>query len=128
MDHVSLFEKQGSFKNISVNIPGTSVSRRQNLLVQTQLSSEMSRETLKAGFYSGVDVNPVLGLLHRVDVGDVADVSEVLSASIFRVKDGGSMYLRNADNIPIFRLCNNPSTELTPIKRSFRKKNLFSRI
>jgi hypothetical protein len=32
------------------------------------------------------DVNSVLGMLHRVDVGDVADVSEVHAALIFRVK------------------------------------------
>jgi hypothetical protein len=32
------------------------------------------------------DVNSVLGLLHRVLVGDVVDVSEVHAASIFRVK------------------------------------------
>jgi hypothetical protein len=32
------------------------------------------------------DVNPVLGLLHRVAVGNVADVSEVLTASIFTLR------------------------------------------
>jgi hypothetical protein len=31
-------------------------------------------------------VNSVLGLLHRVDLGDVTDISEVHVASIFRVK------------------------------------------
>jgi hypothetical protein len=30
------------------------------------------------------DVNSVLGLLHRVNVGDVSDVSEVYATSIFR--------------------------------------------
>jgi hypothetical protein len=51
--------------------------------------------------------NSVLGLLHRVVVGDIANISEALSASIFRVEvcrlvhpeDGGSMYLRNVGNI-----------------------------
>jgi hypothetical protein len=31
------------------------------------------------------DVNCVLGLLHRVVMGDVAEVSEVRAASIFRI-------------------------------------------
>jgi hypothetical protein len=30
--------------------------------------------------------NSVLGLLHRVVVGDIADVSDVLAASIFKVQ------------------------------------------
>jgi hypothetical protein len=32
------------------------------------------------------DVNSVLWLLHRVDVGNVADISEVHAASIFRIE------------------------------------------
>lgn len=38
----------------------------------------------------------VLGLLHSAVVSDVADVSEVHAASVFRIdpKDGGSIYLR----------------------------------
>jgi hypothetical protein len=32
------------------------------------------------------DVNSVLGLFHLADLGDVADVSEVHAACIFRVK------------------------------------------
>jgi hypothetical protein len=45
------------------------------------------------------DVNSVLGLLHRVDVDDYADVSEVSAASILRIgrrlEDGGSRYFCN---------------------------------
>jgi hypothetical protein len=33
-----------------------------------------------------IDVGCVLGLLHRVDVGNVADVSEVHAPSIFSVE------------------------------------------
>jgi hypothetical protein len=33
-----------------------------------------------------IDVNSVLGLLHFVDVGNIAGVSEVRAASIFRVE------------------------------------------
>jgi hypothetical protein len=33
-----------------------------------------------------MDNNSVLGLLHRVDVGDVADASEVHASSIFRIE------------------------------------------
>jgi hypothetical protein len=33
-----------------------------------------------------IDVDFVLGLLHRVDVSDAADVSKVHAASIFRVE------------------------------------------
>jgi hypothetical protein len=40
-----------------------------------------------------IDVNSVLGLLHRVVVGDVIDGSEVHTVSIFDPEDGGSMYL-----------------------------------
>jgi hypothetical protein len=38
-----------------------------------------------------VDINPVIGLLHSVLMGDDADVSEVHAASIFRVdsENGG---------------------------------------
>lgn len=36
--------------------------------------------------WSITDVNFVLGLLHRAVLGDVADVSEVHVASIFRVE------------------------------------------
>jgi hypothetical protein len=32
-----------------------------------------------------IDVNPVLGLLHDVDVGDTVDVSEIHTASIFKI-------------------------------------------
>jgi hypothetical protein len=32
------------------------------------------------------DVNSVLGLLHHVDIGDVASVSDVHAATIFMVK------------------------------------------
>jgi hypothetical protein len=36
-----------------------------------------------------------------MDVGDVADISEVHTASIFRIdlEDGGNTYLRNVGNI-----------------------------
>jgi hypothetical protein len=40
-----------------------------------------------------IDVSSVLGLLHRMVAGDVADVFEVYAASIFDPKNGGSMYL-----------------------------------
>jgi hypothetical protein len=33
-----------------------------------------------------IDVNSVLGLLHRVDVGDITDVSKVHAASIISVE------------------------------------------
>jgi hypothetical protein len=48
-----------------------------------------------------IDVDFVLGLLRRMDVGDVANVSEVHTTSIFSVdpEDGGSMYFRNVGNI-----------------------------
>jgi hypothetical protein len=32
-------------------------------------------------------------------VGSIADISKLHAASIFRVEDGGSMYLRNVYNI-----------------------------
>jgi hypothetical protein len=56
----------------------------------------MSRKHIK-----NVNVNSVLGVLHRVDRIDVADVSEVHVASIFRVvsADEESMYLRNVGSI-----------------------------
>jgi hypothetical protein len=34
-----------------------------------------------------IEVNSILGLLHRVDVGDVSDVSEVHAASTLRVDE-----------------------------------------
>jgi hypothetical protein len=40
-----------------------------------------------------LNADSVPGLLHCVDVGDVADVSEVPAASILDPEDGGSMYL-----------------------------------
>jgi hypothetical protein len=42
-----------------------------------------------------IDVDSVLGLLHRVDVGEFANVLEVHAAFIFRVGDRGSMHLQN---------------------------------
>jgi hypothetical protein len=54
--------------------------------------SNLKIETLK--------VYSIRGLLHRVDVGDISDVSEVYVAPPsdywhFEPDDGGSMYLRN---------------------------------
>jgi hypothetical protein len=40
-----------------------------------------------------IGVISVLGLLHLVTVGDIADVLEVNAAYIFRVEDRGTMYL-----------------------------------
>jgi hypothetical protein len=37
-------------------------------------------------FISNVDVDSLLGLLHRVEVGDVADVSDVYASPILQVK------------------------------------------
>jgi hypothetical protein len=48
---------------------------------------------------SNVDVNFVLGVLHRVDGGDVADVSGVPNTYILGAEDADSMYQRNVHNI-----------------------------
>jgi hypothetical protein len=50
-----------------------------------------------------IDVDYFLGLLHLVDVDDIADASEVHTASIFSVdfdpEDGGTIYLRSVGNL-----------------------------
>jgi hypothetical protein len=48
-----------------------------------------------------IDVIPDFGLLHSVLVGDVAEISEILSVIIFRLysEDRVKFYLRNVDNI-----------------------------
>jgi hypothetical protein len=57
--------------------------------------------TMTQFWESWTDVNSVLGLLHSVDVGDVAYVSKVHTASISKVdsEDRGRMCLRNGGNI-----------------------------
>jgi hypothetical protein len=51
-------------------------------------------------FYtSAFDIISILGLLHRVAVGHVADISQVLAASIFRLEERGSIHLLNVGNI-----------------------------
>jgi hypothetical protein len=46
-----------------------------------------------------IDAESVLGLLHRVVVDDVADVSEAHIAQNLQGKSGGSTYFRNVGNI-----------------------------
>jgi hypothetical protein len=43
-----------------------------------------------------IDVNSVFELLHLVDVGDGADVSEMHAASIFRVYVGEFVYIQHS--------------------------------
>jgi hypothetical protein len=40
----------------------------------------------------------ILNTTDLVDVGNIVDVSEVQTASIFRVKGGGSVYFQNVSN------------------------------
>jgi hypothetical protein len=51
------------------------------------------------------------------DVDNIADASEVHTASVFRVdfnlEDGGTKYLRSVDNLPHIHTVNNPRTEST---------------
>jgi hypothetical protein len=55
--------------------------------IQGHCTLNLSNRTSKARTVAMfIDVNSVPGLLYRVVVGDVADVSEVPIASIFRVE------------------------------------------
>jgi hypothetical protein len=59
----------------------------------------------------------VLGLLRRVVVCDVADVSEVHAASnltveVLDIKDGGSMYLQNVGNIAHDHMAEQPTNRI----------------
>jgi hypothetical protein len=50
-------------------------------------------------FYTTATDISVLGLLYCAVLGHVADVSQVLPASICRLEDRGSMHLLNVGNI-----------------------------
>jgi hypothetical protein len=54
-----------------------------------------------------IDVNSILELLHRLDVGDFAKASEVHTTS------------ETSATSPTSKGCNNPRTELTPITRFY---------
>jgi hypothetical protein len=60
-----------------------------------------------------IDVDTVLGLLHPVDMGSVANILEIRtgSALTFDPEDGGSMYLRNIGALPTSTWCDNLRTE-----------------
>lgn len=51
------------------------------MLIIIRLDHKLSYVTWKF-----IDISSVLGLLHRLDVSDVADVSEVHASSIFMVE------------------------------------------
>jgi hypothetical protein len=56
------------------------------------------------------------GLLRLLVMGDIADVSKMRAASIFRAKpeDGGGVNFRNEGNVAHTTRSNNPRTKLTP--------------
>jgi hypothetical protein len=41
----------------------------------------------------------IIWFLHRVDVGDIADVSEVYATSMFDTEVGGNVYIRNPRDV-----------------------------
>jgi hypothetical protein len=73
---------------------------------------------LRKWYSSIVGVNYVLGLLHRVDVGDVADVLEVLLLPTTRLtlQIAPPHTPETSVTSATFTRCNNPRTELTSVQ------------
>jgi hypothetical protein len=62
-----------------------------------------------------IEINSVLGLLHLVDIGVVAFVSEIHADRISDAEDAGIVHPQSVISMAPYTRCNNPRTEITPM-------------